>query len=133
MDKKTYGMIATVLAIAIVAFLISAKPAGDIITQEGNTTVVNTQQLGQKVKGYIGATPVKIYIHKNKIEKIEPLANRETPKYFARAKTLLKQYEGKSVTKATKIEVDGVSGATLSSDALKKNVQLGLTYYKEHQ
>ena len=81
----------------------------------------------------MGATPVKIYIHKNKIEKIEPLANRETPKYFARAKTLLKQYEGKSVTKATKIEVDGVSGATLSSDALKKNVQLGLTYYKEHQ
>lgn len=133
MDKRTYGMIAAVLAIVVVAFLISAKSADDIMTQEGKTTVVNTQQLGQKVKGYMGATPVKIYIQKNKIEKIEPLANRETPKYFAKAKTLLKQYEGKSVTKATKTEVDGVSGATLSSDALKKNVQLGLEYYKEHK
>ncbi len=133
MDKRTYGMIAAVLAIVVVAFLISAKPVDDIMTQEGKTTVVNTQQLGQKVKGYMGATPVKIYIQKNKIEKIEPLANRETPKYFAKAKTLLKQYEGKSVTKATKTEVDGVSGATLSSDALKKNVQLGLEYYKEHK
>lgn len=133
MDKRTYGMIAAVLAIVGVAFLISAKPADDVMTQEGKTTVINTQQLGQKVRGYKGATPVKIYIQKNKIEKIEPLANRETPKYFAKAKTLLKQYEGKSVTKAMKVEVDGVSGATLSSNALKKNVQLGLEYYKENK
>lgn len=121
------------MAIVGVAFLISAKPASDVMTQEGQTTVVNTQQLGKKVKGYMGNTPVKIYIHRNKIEKVEALGNRETPKYFAKAKTLLKQYEGKSVTKATKVEVDGVSGATLSSNALKKNVQLGLEYYKEHK
>ena len=126
-------MIVAVLAIVVVAFLISAKPADDVMTQERKTTVINTQQLGQKVRGYKGATPVKIYIQKNKIEKIEPLANRETPKYFAKAKTLLKQYEGKSVTKAMKVEVDGVSGATLSSNALKKNVQLGLEYYKENK
>ena len=31
------------------------------------------------------------------------------------------------------MEVDAVSGATLSSKALVKNVQEGLKYYKEHK
>ena len=46
---------------------------------------------------------------------------------------LLGKYEGKSVAKAAKMNVDGVTGATYSSNALKKNVQLGLEYYKTHK
>ena len=62
---------------------------------------------------------------------MEALPNRETPQYFAKAKTLLKQFEGKTVKKATQMEVDGVSGATYSSKALIKNVQQGLAYYED--
>ena len=32
-----------------------------------------------------------------------------------------------------KKEVDGVTGATFSSDAVKENVKLGLEYYKSHK
>ena len=49
------------------------------------------------------------------------------------AKTLLAKYEGKTVKKAASMDVDGVSGATYTSKALKKNVQLGLDYYKSHK
>ena len=65
--------------------------------------------------------------------KIEALSNKETPKFFEKAKTVLATWEGKSVKKAAKQDVDGVSGATYSSKALIKNVQLGLQYYNEHK
>jgi len=133
MDKKTFGMIVTVVAIMIVALLISAMPGDNILTKEKDTTIINTQLLGKNIKGYRGATPVKIYVFKNKIAKVEALPNRETPKFFYQAKTLLTKYNGKSVNKALKMNVDGVSGATFSSKALKKNVQLGLEYYKQHK
>lgn len=133
MDKKTFGMIVTVVAIMIVAILISAMPGDNILTKEKETTIINTQLLGKNIKGYKGATPVKIYIFKNKIAKVEVLPNRETPKFFNKAKAILTNYNGKSVNKALKMNVDGVSGATFSSKALKENVQLGLEYYKQHK
>ena len=133
MDKKTFGMIVAVVTIMIVALLISAMPGDNIMTKEKDTTIINTQLLGKNIKGYKGTTPVKIYIFKNKIAKVESLPNRETPKFFNKAKTLLTNYNGKSVNKALKMNVDGVSGATFSSKALKENVQLGLEYYKQHK
>ena len=89
--------------------------------------------LSKGVRGFKGATPVKIYIKKNKVVKIEALRNRETPAYLNMAKTLLTKYEGKTVKKAASMDVDGVSGATYTSKALKKNVKLGLDYYKSHK
>lgn len=133
MDKRTFGMLATVLAAICVALLISAAQPDQPITKEGKTTVVNTQQIGKDVRGFRGATPVKIYIEGNKISKVEALPNHETPKYFVKAKALLKQYEGMTVSKAAKAKVDGVTGATFSSDALKQNVKLGLKYYKKNK
>ena len=103
------------------------------MTRKGNTTIVNTTQLGAQVRGFKGATPVLIHIEKNKVVKVEALPNRETPKFFARAKAVLQQFEGLTVAKAQKAEVDGVSGATFSSNALTKNVKLGLEYYKKNQ
>ena len=84
---------------------------------------MNTTSLTKSIKGYLGTTPLKIYITDNKIDKIEALPNQETPKYFAKVKKqLLDKWNGMTVSKAMKAQVDGVTGATLSSDAVKKNV-----------
>ncbi len=131
MSKKS--IIRTTVATLTVAFFISAMPADGVITKEGTQTVVNTTTLTKDIRGYKGTTPVKIYIEKNRIVKVEALKNNETPKYFARSKAVLNNFTGKTVTKAQKMQVDGVTGATLSSDALVKNVQVGLNYYKEHK
>ena len=130
--KKKKMLLSSAAAIALAVF-ISAMPGDEVITKEAEHTVVNTTTLTTHVRGFKGPTPVKIYISKNKIVKIEPLPNRETPQYFNKVKKLLKKYEGKSVTKAQKMKVDAVSGATFSSNALIKNVQSGLDYYKEHK
>lgn len=133
MDKRTFGMLAMVVAIMCVALLISARQAEGTMSREGQTTIINTQQIGKNVKGFKGATPVKIYIVGNKVTKVEALPNHETPKFFDKAKAVLAKYEGKTVSKASKMNVDGVSGATFSSNALKENVKLGLEYYKKHK
>lgn len=121
-------------AAAVVMMMTAARPAVDnVLTKDGKTTIVNTTTLTKNVRGYRGATPVKIYISGNKITKIETLPNRESPQYFARAKKLLAKYEGKSVKKAATMKVDAVTGATFSSKALIKNVQAGAKYYKENK
>jgi hypothetical protein len=103
-----------------------------VITKEDGMTVVNTTELGKDVIGYISPTPLKIYIQKNKVVKVEALKNQETPKYFVKVKNaLLDKWNGQKVADAQKLKVDAVTGATMSSDAVIKNVQLGLEYYQK--
>lgn len=124
-----------------IALLMLALGAGAVVTQQSamtkqsdGTYIVNTTTLCQNVKGYRGTTPLKIYIKNDKVEKIEALKNQETPKYFARVKEqVLNMWNGKTVKKATKLKVNGVTGATMSSDAVKKNVTKGLEYYQAHK
>ena len=69
-----------------------------------------------------------------KVEKVEALKNQETPKYFAQVKNaILSKWNGQKVAKAAKMKVDGVTGATMSSDAVKENVKRGLEYYQKNK
>lgn len=124
---------ASAAALSGVLLLASAMPGDDNITKEGNTVVVNTKGIVKGVKGYRGSTPVKIYIKKNKIVKVEAVPNHETPKFFVKAKAVLSKFNGKSVKAAQTMQVDGVTGATLSAEALVKNVKEGLAYYEKNK
>ena len=46
---------------------------------------------------------------------------------------MLDKWNGMKVNDALKANVDGVTGATMSSDAVKENIRLGLEYYKKHK
>jgi uncharacterized protein with FMN-binding domain len=108
--------------------------ADDVITKEDGMTIVNTTTLGKDVEGYNGPTPLKIYIKKNKVERIEFLKSMESPKYYAMVKkALMDKWNGLNVKDARTQKVDAVTGATFSSEAVIKNVQLGLDYYQEHK
>ena len=93
--------------------------ADDVMRKEKDGTyVVNTTTLAADVKGYIESTPVEI----------------ETPKYNARVKNQMTPlYEGKKISKKSTVEVDGITGATFTSDAVKENVKRGLEYYWKHK
>ncbi len=131
MKKKT--MMQSLALAAVVVLLASAMPATDPVTQEDGATVVNTTTLAKDVRGFKGETPVKIYIKKGKVVKVVALKNRETPQFFSKAKAVLAKFEGLRTSKAAKMKVDGVSGATYSSKALVQNVQAGLKYYNTHR
>ncbi len=131
MKKKLLGLTG---CLSLAFLLMAAKGNDGVISKENGVYVVNTTTLASDVEGYIGATPLKIYIQKNKIVKIEALKNQETPKYFAKIKKqMLDKWNGMTVKDAQKAHVDGVTGATLSSDAVKENVKRGLDYYQKHK
>lgn len=107
----------------------------DVMTKNSDGTyVVNTKTLTPKVIGYRGTTPLNIYIKNDKVEKIEMQKNQETPKYLTLIKKdLLGKWNGKKVSKAIKMKVDAVTGATMTSDAVKENVKKGLEYYQKNK
>ena len=120
-------------SLMVVALTLMSWTADDTMTKENGMTVINTTQLGKDVQGFLGTTPVKIYIQKNKVVKIEAMKNQETPKYFLKVKKhLLDKWNGVKVKDAKKMKVDAVTGATYSSKAVIENVQLGLDYYSKH-
>ena len=137
LNKKTFmkKMIATMAACAFMLSTTAFGQSNGPLTKEADGTfVVNTTTLGKGVKGYKSATPLKIYIKKDKIQKIEALPNKETPNFFKKVdNAILPKWNGKSVKAALKMKVDAVTGATLSSNAVKENVKLGLEYYQKNK
>ena len=130
---KKLMMTVSCCSLMVVALTLMSWKADDTMTKENGMTVINTTTLGKDVQGFLGATPVKIYIQKNKVVKIEALKNQETPKYFLKVKKhLLDKWNGVKVKDAKKMKVDAVTGATYSSKAVIENVQLGLDYYSKH-
>ena len=133
--KKIVIKIFSCCAVLAGALMLQSWMAGDqTMTKENGVTVINTTTLGKDVQGYLGTTPLKIYIEKNKVVKIEALKNQETPKYFVKVKkALLDKWNGMKVKDAQKLKVDAVTGATYSSNAVIDNVKLGLDYYQSHK
>lgn len=123
------------LVVLVVALaLMSAGKQDSAITKENGSVIVNTTTIAKDVEGYNGPVPVKIYIKKNKIEKIELLKNQETPKYLAQVKkAMLNAWDGLTIKEAKAKNVDGVTGATFTSEALLENVKKGLDYYEKNK
>lgn len=124
-----------IVMMAVLAMATMGVTAQDVMKKQSDGTyVVNTTTLAKDVKGHKSTTPVEIHIQKNKVVKVVALKNTESPKYFAKVKAhLLKAWDGMKVSKAATAKVDGVTGATMSSDAVKENVKRGLEYYKKHK
>ena len=107
--------------------------ASAVITKENGATVVNTTTLAEGVEGYAGPVPLKIFIKKDKVEKIEALQNMETPKYWALIKRdLLGKWNGLTTKKVATQQVDVITGATYTSEAVIENVRRGVEYYNKN-
>lgn len=126
--KKT---ILTSIALVGAFFFLTSQTTDDpIMTQEKDVTVINTTSLATDIEGYVGCTPVKVYIKGGKVLRVEALENEETPKYFDMVeKGLMKKWNGLPVKTAEKSKVDAVTGATISSEAVIENVRRGISYY----
>lgn len=135
--KKKAWILAAGLTIGIAGNMIAKASTSnsEVMTRQADGTyVVNTTTLAKDVRGFRGATPLCIYIKNNKVVKVEALANQETPNYFGKVKQgLLQKWKGMKASKASNTDVDGVTGATFSSKAVKENVKRGVKYYMAHK
>jgi electron transport complex protein RnfG len=123
----------TLLTLLLLA-VFTAIEAQVMKKEKDGTYIINTTTLAQDVEGYSGPTPVEVYIKKNKIVKVVPLKMQDGPKYLAKVKKgMLTKYEGMNVKKGVVADVDAVTGATFTSDAIKENVKRAVAYYKKNK
>lgn len=111
----------------------SRDNASPMQAAEGGGYVIKTSSLGKGVKGFKGTTPLAVTVRGDSVVSIKPLRNRETPEYFEQAQGMLRAWEGLPVEAALALEVDAVTGATLSCEALRENVRLALDYYMQYR
>jgi uncharacterized protein with FMN-binding domain len=89
--------------------------------------VVSTQEIAKDIIGYGGDIPLKITIVDGKISKIEALQNAETPAFFERVRAdVIPQWIGMSVEDGLTADIDGVTGATYSSNATNETIRRAL-------
>lgn len=132
--KKLILTTLCVVTVAVACVLISCAPNDGVMTKKKGVYIVNTTNLTKDVSGYNGPTPLNIYIKDDKIQKVEALPNQETPGFFQRVQNeLLDKWNGMTVKQAASSNVDAVTGATYSSNAVKENVKAGITYYQKHK
>ena len=97
-------------------------------TLDDGTVVLNTSFLAKDVKGFAGAVPLEIYLKKGKVQQVKALHNSETPEFMQEARELLGRWNGKTTEQALAMKVDGVTGATYTSNAIIGNMKAGLQY-----
>lgn len=129
--KKTIIIAAIMLLVAGTTSLDARTRKKATSKKAATSQVIYTGDIANKVIGYNGTTPLNITVKNGVIENIEVLPNQESPGYLKRAKDkVLPQYIGKTVTEAKKLKPDIATGATYTSEALIKNIQMGLDQAK---
>lgn len=98
---------------------------------DGNI-IISTLDLTHNISGYNGPTPLEITLKQDTIKQITLLPNSETPGFIARIEksSFYDQWIGMTIEKALAVNVETVTGATLSSTAIAKNIYQGLSYAK---
>ncbi len=124
---KKILLLAAIVAVLSGTFAVSTA-CGSSRAKGPDTLRINTTDLGKDIIGYNGPTPVELTVVSGNIVDIQALPNMEGLRYMqaVREGGLLKKLVGKSVEEAKDIELDAVSGATYTSNALIKNIRLAL-------
>lgn len=132
MLKKQFVSVAAVAVLTTGVAFAAVQQDKVMYKQADGTYVVNTTSLCSNVKGFKGATPLEVYIKNNKVVKVEALPNREGPKFYDKVKQgLFPKFNGMKLSKAESL--DGVTGATYTSRAVKENIAAAVAYYKKNK
>ena len=134
-NKKSLIMKKTFITLLLMTAFIATEAQQVMRKEKDGTYIVNTTTIANDVEGYAGPTPVEVYIKKNKIVKVVPLKTMDGPKYVAKVKNgMLTKYEGMKIEKKAPLpKVDGVTGATFTSDAMRQNIERAIEYYQKHK
>nr|AHF25048.1 carboxylesterase type b [uncultured bacterium Contig1514] len=125
---KRFLLVALLAAVLLPVALVSTVSCGNSSSGQKDTLVINTTEFGQDVQGRNGPTPVEITVVKGVITSIKALPSREGGRYLKMIEDagLLDKLNGLTLEEAKQVQLDAVSGATMSSNGLIGNIKLGL-------
>lgn len=132
--KKVIAGLLTVLLTAAIVVVVQWHFSNNNSNAPDKATSKNGKKISEKISktdisqlkdgeytgeanGYGGLVKVKVTIKKGKITQIDVISHNETPEYFKVAKGVIDNMIAKN-----SFDVDSVSGATISSEALKEAV-----------
>ena len=135
MKRKTSGLLAALLSASLL--LTACTSTGEQTGQEtpaptpSESQAVQTEQTGMTPGTYVGigegrngAIVVEVTVGEDSIEDIQVVSHKET--YHVGEVPLLEYPE--EIVANQSLAVDNVSGATVTSEALKKSVQMARDY-----
>lgn len=102
--------------------------------QNGNATLYTDEYCqDDEFKGFNDVIPLEINMADGKIASINILDNKETPRFLDRVKDggLVERFYGLTPKEAINLDVDAVSGATYSSNAIIKSVKTSMAVYED--
>lgn len=111
--------------------IVRSDIASDTVILSGTRDefVINTRRIASDIKGYGGNTPLRITVSNGKIYRIDAQKNAETPEFFSQVEDqLLQKYIGMTPEEVLQLQLDAVSGATLSSRAVMETMERGMVY-----
>lgn len=106
---------------------------GNEPAQQTADTTLYTAEYCQDIIGFNGAIPMEINLSDGKIASIKILDNEETPHFLQRVidDNLVEKFYGLTPKEAINLDIDAVSGATYSSNAIIKSVKTRLSIYEK--
>lgn len=120
-----------VIALGFFAVMFGIDRFGNNHAQQAADTIIYTEEFCSDIIGFNGPIPLEINIKDGKIENINILDNEETPGFLRRVTNanLLENFYGITPKEAVNLDIDAVSGATYSSNAIIKSVKTSLAIY----
>ena len=132
---KTIKILNYIFAVALgfFAVMFGIDRFGNDNSQEACDTILYTEEYCQDIIGFNGSIPLEIYIVNGKITYISILQNQETPRFLKKVvdEKLVENYYGLTPKEAVDLDIDAVSGATYSSNAIINSVKTRLAIYEK--
>ena len=122
-----------VIALGFFAVMFGIDRFGNNNAEVPANATVLTEETCSDIIGFQGPIPLAIDLKDGIIAEIRILDNVETPRYLKSVieSGLLEKFYGLSPKEASEIEVDVVSGATFSSNAIIKSVHRSMAIYND--
>ena len=97
---------------------------------ENDVRIIESKGIIPGVLGYAGPIYLRLQIANDTIKNVEVTENTETPSFYREVveSGLLKSWDGVSLNQATAMQVDALSGATYTSNAIIQTVQKTAAY-----
>jgi len=129
---KTFRILNYIFAIALgfFAVMFGINRFGNNNNQIADTTLY-TEEYCKDIIGFNDVIPMEINMVDGKIESINILDNKETPRFLQKVtdENLVEKFYGLTPEEAINLDLDAVSGATYSSNAIIKSVKTRMEIY----
>ena len=120
-----------VAALGFFAVMFGLDRFGNDYANQPADTILYTEEYCQDIIGFNGVIPLEITMENGVIANINVLENKETPSFLKKVTNsgMIEKFYGLTPREAVNLDIDAVSGATFSSNAIIKSVKTRMAIY----